>query len=106
MELEWNARRRIDCLFHGVAGNVALNELVLSSLANLEHEEPLAVDLANHCLLAEENGASARLLITMKDKRNEGTTKASIDHTNAEGVHHHGLHHFAVQQNKGNRFVV
>ena len=93
MELEWNARRRIDCLFHGVAGNVALDELVLSSLAN-------------HCLLAEENGASARLLITMKDKRNEGTTKASIDHTNAEGVHHHGLHHFAVQQNKGNRFVV
>ena len=35
MELEWDARRRIDCLFHGVAGNVALNELVLSSLANL-----------------------------------------------------------------------
>ena len=66
VELEWNARRRIDCLFHGVAGNVALNELVLSSLANLEHEEPLAIDLANHCLLAEENGASARLPINRK----------------------------------------
>lgn len=45
---------------------MALNELVLSSLANLEHEEPLAIDLANHSLLAEENGASARLPINRK----------------------------------------
>lgn len=66
---------------------MALDELMFSPLANLEHEEPLAINLADHCPLAKENGASTRLQIKVKEKKNKGSAKASIDHADAEGVH-------------------
>ena len=61
VELKRDTRRRINRLLHTVAGHVALDELVLPTLTDLEHEEPLAVDLANHRPLAKENRTSSRL---------------------------------------------
>lgn len=40
---------------------MTLNELMLASFANLKHEIPFAVDLADHGAFTEDNRASSRL---------------------------------------------
>lgn len=40
---------------------MTLNELMLASFANLKHEIPFAVDLADYGVFTEDNRASSRL---------------------------------------------
>lgn len=105
-ELVGDADGAVHRLLHAVAGDVALDELVLAALAHLEHQVPLAVHLANHRLLAEDDGARACLEVTLQTGRNERAAEARIHNTDAEGVHENGLHHLAVEENEGNGLVV
>ena len=61
INLERNSRLGIDRLLDRVTGDMTLNELMLASFANLKHEIPLAVDLADHGAFTEDNRASSRL---------------------------------------------
>ena len=60
-ELIRDSRGRIDSLLNTVAGDVRFNQLMLSTLAHLEHKVPLSVDFTNHSSSAEDNGPRAGL---------------------------------------------
>ena len=59
--LEGHAAGVVDGFLHGVAGNAALDELVLAELADLEDEAPLAVDSLDDGLVGEDEGTRASL---------------------------------------------
>lgn len=59
--LKRNSRLRVHSLLDRVTGDMAFNELVFASFANLKHEIPFAVDFPDYCALTEDNGASSRL---------------------------------------------
>ena len=59
--LEGHAAGVVDGFLHGVAGDAALDELVLAELADLEDEAPLAVDSLDDGLVGEDEGARASL---------------------------------------------
>ena len=59
--MEGHAAGVVDGFLHGVAGNAALDELVLAELADLEDEAPLAVDSLDDGLVGEDEGTRASL---------------------------------------------
>lgn len=105
-KLVGNADGVVHRLLDAVAGDVALDELVLASLAHLEHKEPLAVHFANDRLLAEDDGARPCLRMTLRLGRYECAAETSIHDADAEGVHENRLHHLAVEKDEGNGLVV
>lgn len=59
--MEGHAAGVVDGFLHGVAGDAALDELVLAELADLEDEAPLAVDSLDDGLVGKDEGARASL---------------------------------------------
>ena len=103
--LEGDATRLVDGLLDAVAGHVALQQLVLAHLADLEHEAPLAVNATDHGLVGADDGAASCLEVRELRGSNDGSTQTRIDDADAERVHKDGLHHFAVKEKEGNGMV-
>lgn len=103
--LEGHAAGLVDRLLHTVAGDVALDQLVLAHLADLEDEAPLAVNAANHGLVRADDGATARLRVRRRRNRHDGSREARVDDADAERVHEDRLHHFPVEQEEGDGVV-
>ena len=59
--LEGHSTGVVDRFLHAVAGNAALDELMLAELADLKDEAPLAVDSLNDRLFGEDKRARAGL---------------------------------------------
>lgn len=59
--LEGHSAGVVDRFLHAVAGNAALDELMLAELADLKGEAPLAVDSLNDRLFGEDKRARAGL---------------------------------------------
>ena len=103
--LEGHAAGLVDRLLDAVAGDVALDELVLAHLADLEHEAPLAVDVADHRLVRADDGATACLFVRKRREKHDGSREASVDNADAERVHEDGLHHLPVEEEEGDGMV-
>lgn len=101
-ELVGDADGAVHRLLHAVAGDVALDELVLAALAHLEHQIPLAVTSRITAFLLKMMELRTCLEVTLQTGRNERAAEARIHNTDAEGVHENGLHHLAVEENEGN----
>lgn len=84
---------------------MALDQLVLAHLADLEDEAPLAVDAADHGLVRADDGATARLRVKRRRKRHDGSRETRVDDADAERVHEDRLHHFPVEQEEGDGVV-
>ena len=103
--MEGHAAGIVDGFLHGVAGNAALDELVLAELADLEDEAPLAVDSLDDGLVGEDEGARASLREREGREEYDGTGETRVDDTDAERVHQDSLHHFTVQKKEGESVV-
>ena len=75
-----------------------------SQIWNMKNHSPLISRITALLLKRIERARVYAVRWTMR--RNKSSTQTSINDANAERVHENGLHHLAVQQDEGNRFVV